>query len=98
MKMCGADVVLHHLEAYAHTVRNVSVADIEAKSDVGEVSHVQKLSEFLSRRKLIGDIFEQQSHSQRLGEGAQMLDCRHGRVKLCRRVALVGRAQMLDQE
>ena len=96
--MCGADVVLHHVESFAHRAGDVGVAGIEAESDVVKVRRVHQFIEPLGRGDLIGDILQQQGNAQRLGEGAQMLHRSHGGIEFARIETFLGVAQVLHQE
>src|SRR5215510_5208856 len=91
-------MLFHHLKAHANTVREVGMANVEAESDIREMRNVQEFGQPFCRREFIGNVLEQHRDSKRLGEGAQVLDSSHRRIKLCRREALMRLPQMLNEE
>ena len=77
---------------------HVSVPEIEADADVIKVRPANHLHQPVWRGKLVGNIFQQNPHSERLGEGAQVFDRSHGRFEFFLVETFVGSAQMLHQK
>ena len=59
---------------------------------------VDEFDQLFRRGELIGDIFQQYFHTQRLGEGAQVFHRGHGSIELALIEALIAIAQMLHQK
>src|ERR1700676_4332200 len=64
----------HNFERLGYIAHDVGMAEIETYAYVVEVRNLDKLHQLVRYRELVGNILQQDAHSQRLGERAQVLD------------------------
>ena len=92
------DIGLDYLECLRHVSHHVSVPGIEADSHIVKVGGANELNQALWRGKLVGNVFKQHPHSQRLGKSPQMLDRGHRCFELALIKGFVRDTYVLNQK
>src|SRR5947207_15719278 len=96
--MRGADLILHDLEALAHTLPEMGMADIEAEPYVLEMRCADDLLQAVGSGDLVGNVLYQHGDPDRLGKNAEVLE-RGDRIFHLAWLPLLFRyAEVLDQE
>src|SRR5438552_17570450 len=91
-------MVLHDLEGLGHIARNVSMAKVKTDAHVIEMGSVDKFDQLVGSAQLVGNILQQDTYAQGLGEGSQVLDGSHRCLKLAIIERFAAGAQVLDQK
>src|SRR5580698_3433665 len=94
----GANMIFKGGEAGGDAIHHVGVTAIEADSDVVKVHGLDEFDEAVRGRKFVGNIFDEHSYSERLGEGAEVLDGSHGGFELFFVEGVVGIADVLHEK
>src|SRR5262249_39739508 len=90
--------IFQSLEGHRDVAHQVRMSEIETDTDVVKVGRLNEVDQLFGRGQLIRDVFQQHSHSQRLGEGAKMLDGSHSRLELAVVEVFVRGAEVLYQK
>ncbi len=96
--MRRTNLLPQNLKRLAHGIHHVRMPEIEANPHIVKMSCVNQLHQSLRRGKFVGNIFQQNAHTQRLGKCAQVFDGGHRRFKLLLTETFVGQSQMLHQK
>src|SRR6185437_14869616 len=72
------------------------VAEVQAEADGREVADVDDLDEMLRRGDGVGEVFEQQLHTERTGKGLQVFDRGQRVIERARVPAVVLAAEVQD--
>src|SRR5580704_4218484 len=94
----GMNVTLQDFEGFGDFPHEMGMADIETYAQVVEVRDLYKLHQFVWRAQFIGNIFQQDTHAQRLSESAQVFNRSHCRFELAVVKRLAAGSQVLHQE
>src|SRR5947208_16261623 len=74
------------------------VSEIEANTDIVKVGRVNELHQFLRRGQLVRDILQQNTHSQGLGKGAEVLNRGHRRLEFALVESFIRGPQVLNEK
>src|ERR1017187_5503308 len=73
------------------------MTDIEAYADIVEAPGMQQIQQRFRRRKLVGNVLDQQLHAQRFGESVQVFEGAHCRIQFVLVRLFVAHSDVLNQ-
>jgi hypothetical protein len=74
------------------------MTDVEAHADIVEAPGMQQIQQRFRRRKLVGNVLDQQLHAQRFGESVQVFEGAHCRIQFVLVRLFVAHSDMLHQK